>query len=122
MALNVLTVGLGGAIGAALRYLLGLLPIKSQSGFPWITFFINILGAFGIGLIACSVIKSNALSPRMVLFLKVGICGGFTTFSTFSLESYNLLSNGKVLVAIVYMISSVVCGVLATWAAFALVK
>lgn len=122
MALNVLSVGLGGAIGAVLRYVLGLLPIKSQSGFPWITFFINILGAFCIGIIACSVIKYNNLSPRMVLFLKVGICGGFTTFSTFSLESYNLLTSGKVFLAILYMILSVILGVFATWAAFALVK
>lgn len=122
MVLNVLSVGLGGAIGAVLRYLLGLLPVKTQSGFPWITFFINVLGAFCIGLIACSVIKTNTLSPRMVLFLKVGICGGFTTFSTFSLESYNLLSSGKVLTAILYMVFSVVCGVLATWAAFAMIK
>lgn len=122
MLQNILSVGLGGAIGAVLRYLLGLIPLKNNSGFPWITFVINVLGSFLIGIIAFSVLKSAPLSPRMVLFLKVGICGGFTTFSTFSLESYQLFSSGKIGIAVAYMLASFVCGILAVLCAAELVR
>ena len=109
--LDCLAVSLGGALGSVLRYLIGLIPVKEHFLFPIKTFVINILGCFVIGLIAALSLKSNTLNPRLVLFLKVGICGGFTTFSTFALESTTLLKNGHPGIAAVYMILSISVGI-----------
>ena len=109
--LDCLAVALGGAIGSVLRYLIGLIPLKEQALFPIKTFAINVLGCFVIGLIAALSLKSSNLNPRLVLFLKVGICGGFTTFSTFALESSNLLKNGHPGIAGLYMFLSIAVGI-----------
>lgn len=111
--LNCLVVGLGGFIGAVLRYLISLIPIKNPESFPINTFIINIIGAFAIGCIAFAGSKNENIDPKLLLFLKVGICGGFTTFSTFSLETAELIKGGSVLIAIMYIVASVVLGVLA---------
>jgi CrcB protein len=111
-----LIVGAGGCIGAVLRYLIGLLPVQPESGFPLKTFCINVLGAFLIGAVAALAAK-NALDPRLTLFLKVGICGGFTTFSSFALESSDLLAKGASWTAVVYMLLSVLVSLLAVLAA-----
>ena len=95
MLLNCVFVGLGGAAGSICRYLLGLLPLKPASGFPTITLCINIAGAFALGLIGALAGKYAKLNPQLLLFLRVGVCGGFTTFSTFSLESLVLLEDGR---------------------------
>ena len=109
--LNCLVVALGGGIGACLRYLIGLLPLKEPFTFPVKTLFINILGCFVIGLIAAIAAKTTSLSPRTVLFIKTGLCGGFTTFSTFALETETLLKTGHIGLAILYVALSVVVGV-----------
>lgn len=88
--LNCIFVGLGGFVGSILRYLVGLIPIKNPSDFPINTFLINVFGSLAIGVIACLAAKNSNLDSRLILFLKVGICGGFTTFSTFSLETASL--------------------------------
>ena len=111
--LNCLLVGLGGFIGAVLRYLISLIPIKNPESFPINTFIINIIGAFAIGCIAFAVSKNENIDPKLLLFLRVGICGGFTTFSTFSLETAELIQGGSVLTAVIYVIFSIVVGVLA---------
>ena len=95
MLLNCVFVGLGGAAGSICRYLLGLLPLKPVSGFPAITLCINIAGAFALGLIGALAGKYAKLNPQLLLFLRVGVCGGFTTFSTFSVETVVLLSHKK---------------------------
>ena len=82
--MNSLMVGLGGFIGANLRYWAGII-IPAKGALP-ITFFINIIGALLIGLVSGWAMKS-APNPQLVLFLKVGLCGGFTTFSSFSFGS-----------------------------------
>ena len=82
--LNCVIVGLGGFIGAVLRYLIGFIPIKNPDSFPINTFIINILGALIIGIIAFTAAKNQNLDAKLILFLKVGICGGFTTFFIFS--------------------------------------
>ena len=107
MLLNCVFVGLGGAAGSICRYLLGLLPLKPASGFPAITLCINIAGAFALGLIGALAGKYAKLNPQLLLFLRVGVCGGFTTFSTFSLESFTLLERGKWLLCGGYMFLSV---------------
>lgn len=109
--LNCLVVALGGGIGACLRYLIGLIPLKESFTFPVKTLFINLLGCFVIGLIAAIAAKTTSLSPRTVLFIKTGLCGGFTTFSTFALETETLLKTGHIGLAILYVALSVVVGV-----------
>lgn len=111
--LNCLAVGLGGFVGAVLRYLISLIPIKNPESFPINTFIINIVGAFAIGCIAFAMTKNENIDSRLLLFLKVGICGGFTTFSTFALETSELIKGGSVAVALIYVVASVVLSVLA---------
>ena len=114
--LNCLAVGIGGFIGAVCRYLMGLIPLRDSQGFPVITLLVNVLGAFLIGCIVSAAAKDGKLEPRMLLFLKTGICGGFTTFSTFALETTDLLGSGKPLLAVTYVLLSVVLGLVAVFA------
>ena len=109
--LNCLVVALGGGIGACLRYLIGLVPLKEPFTFPVKILFINLLGCFVIGLIAAIAAKTTSLSPRTVLFIKTGLCGGFTTFSTFALETETLLKTRHIGLAMLYVALSVVVGV-----------
>lgn len=113
--INCLVVGIGGFIGAVCRYLIGFIPVKSESLFPIKTLLINIVGAFVIGLITTLAIKHNYVNSRIVLMLKVGVCGGFTTFSTFAFETSDLIQNGHVIIALAYILLSVVLGVLAVY-------
>ena len=76
---------------------------------------INIIGSFLIGLIAAAAAKNGSLNPRIILFLKVGICGGFTTFSSFALETGDLVKNGNVGIAVLYAVLSMVLGVAAVF-------
>lgn len=112
--INCLIVGLGGAVGAVMRYLIGLLPFNPDNGFPIKTFIINVVGAFVIGIVAALAAK-NAMNPKLVLFLKVGICGGFTTFSSFALETDQLLMKGQSLTAVLYVLLSIFAGVMAVF-------
>lgn len=113
--LNCLAVGIGGFIGSVCRYLVGLIPLKDQSGFPYKTLAINIVGAFVLGLLSAYAAKNPNASPRLMLMLKVGVCGGFTTFSTFAYESTTLFSSGKSSMALIYVLISVIAGVLAVF-------
>ena len=109
--LNILSVGLGGFIGAVCRYLIGLIPINEITTFPIKTFAINVMGCIVIGVVTVVAAKNSSLSPHMLLFLKVGVCGGFTTFSTFALESADLIKNGNVMMSFLYVLGSVLVGV-----------
>lgn len=120
--MNCLLVGAGGMIGSVCRYLFGLLPIKAQSGFPINTLLINIIGAFCMGLAVAFFEKKGNLNPQLLLFLKIGICGGFTTFSTFSLEAVKLLQNGKFILALSYAVLSLTLCLAAVAGAMEIVK
>lgn len=113
--MGILCVGAGGALGAMGRYGLGLIPLGSE--LPLMTLLINFLGSVAIGAIVEVAALSQGTLPReAVLFLKVGLCGGFTTFSTFSLETLELMESGQWLAAGGYALASVtlcVAGVLA---------
>ncbi len=109
--LNILTVGLGGFVGATLRYLIGLIPVQEATAFPIKTLLINIVGCIAIGIISIAASKNHSINPHLILFLKVGVCGGFTTFSTFALETATLLKNGNAFTALIYMLGSVLIGV-----------
>lgn len=119
--LKCVLVGAGGFIGAVLRYLIGLIPIKANDSFPFKTLFINVAGAFMIGIITALAERKN-INPNLVLMLQVGVCGGFTTFSTFAYETSGLMKNGNTAQAVIYAVLSVVLCVLAVFAAQAAVK
>lgn len=100
---SILAVGAGGAIGAVLRYIISLIPFEGD--FPTATFLVNVLGAFALGFISGLVIDKD-VTKELELFFKTGMCGGFTTFSTFSLEAITLIQGGKAIMGIVYIILS----------------
>lgn len=108
--LECLFVGLGGFIGSVARYLIGLLAVETASGFPVKTFCINLLGSFILGIVSESALRDPGISRNLVLFLQIGVCGGFTTFSTFSSEALKLFTGGRQGVALSYMVLSVVLG------------
>lgn len=99
MLKNFLFVGLGGALGSMLRYGVNLLGAYFSLTALIPTFLVNCIGSFLIGLFAASVSKDSVM-----LFCTVGLCGGFTTFSTFSSQSIDLLQNGKIATASVYIV------------------
>ena len=101
---SVLLVGMGGALGAVGRYGLSLLPWRGE--FPLLTLLTNLLGAVLIGFIA-GLAGRGRLNPSAALFWKTGVCGGFTTFSAFSLETLALLERGKYATGALYACGSV---------------
>ena len=118
--LNFLIVGAGGFVGAAARYGISLLPLNERSVFPVNTLIINVVGAFAIGLISAAA-KHTGLDGRAVLFLKAGICGGFTTFSTFALETVTLFEQQHTAAALTYIVLSVALSTAAVYLAQAIV-
>src|SRR5580693_2390139 len=98
MSRIILLVGFGGALGSIGRYLAQQLAARYiLSTFPYGTFAVNILGCFVIGLIYGISARTGWLSPEWRIFLATGLCGGFTTFSTFSYESVMLMNDGEYL-------------------------
>ena len=112
--LQCLMVALGGGIGAMFRYLLGKINLPFETTFPILTLCINLIGAFIIGLVVSGAMKYT-VSENAVLFLKTGLCGGFTTFSTFSLESVTLIEQKNSIMAFCYIISSVLLCIIGVW-------
>ncbi|MFV5404411.1 MULTISPECIES: fluoride efflux transporter CrcB [unclassified Acinetobacter] len=107
-----LWVAMGGAVGASLRYAAGLWLFKPQMQFPWPTWWINILGCLCAGIFfACSQ-KYPILQQEARLFLMVGILGGFTTFSSFGLESFLLFKQGAMGLVVLYALSSLIIGII----------
>ena len=101
-------IALGSALGGAGRYLLGgLIQNWHGSSFPVGTLIVNISGSFLLGLISGYALESAAISAEVRAFLTIGICGGYTTFSTFSLETVNLLRDGDYARAASYLLLSV---------------
>ncbi|MDB5689002.1 MAG: fluoride efflux transporter CrcB [Sphingomonas bacterium] len=97
---------LGGAIGAGFRYHVGMIASRLIGfGFPWGTWFVNLGGGLLMGLLA-GMLSRTADGETLRLFLGVGVLGGFTTFSAFSLETYNMLARGEGLLAGAYAVSS----------------
>jgi CrcB protein len=112
-----LAVALGGALGSLLRYFVaGQVQSAVWPGFPLGIFFVNISGGFAMGIIAeLSALKLN-LSPELRAFLTVGILGGYTTFSSFSLDSALLIERGDYVSAAAYMSGSAILSVVALFA------
>ena len=111
-----IAVGLGGALGACLRMLIVLLVgASATSMFPWATFIINIAGSFAIGLVWGLWESSDWFAVWGRYFIVVGMLGGFTTFSAFSMEGVSLISSGRVVVASLYIAGSVVGCICLAW-------
>ena len=125
MLMNFLLVGMGSAIGGCARYGAGLLINANwRDAFPLGTFAINVMGSFAIGVLASWLSEASADAPENTykLLFMVGLCGGFTTFSSFSMETLNLLRSGQTAIALGYIASSVVLCVVATAIGYSLIK
>ena len=111
-----LLAGAGGFLGTCCRYLTNRFYLTYfKSTLPVATFTVNILGCFIVGLILGLMNKAGIVSPKLNAFLIVGFCGGFTTFSTFSYESFTLGMNGEFLSSLLYIVSSIILGLIAVW-------
>jgi CrcB protein len=120
---QLLFIALGGAGGALARHWLStFIHVSAQSHFPWGTLLVNVLGSFGIGIAYIAIVERGALHPDWRGITMVGFLGAFTTFSTFSLETLALLENGQAVLALGYVVASLVVCFLAVWAAAPLLR
>ncbi|MBR5846896.1 MAG: fluoride efflux transporter CrcB [Bacteroidaceae bacterium] len=111
MIKSLLIVGTGSFIGGAMRYLLStLMKSVCGQGFPWGTLMVNLLGCFLFGMLFAVFGKSSATDNMLYLLLTTGVCGGFTTFSTFANESVQMLQQGNTWGFVGYVATSVVAG------------
>lgn len=114
---------LGSGIGGGARFLIsGMFENPAGTGFPRGTFLVNISGSLVIGALWALSEKTKVLSPSASVFLMSGICGGFTTFSAFSLENMKLIQAGEYATAGIYALGSVMGGLIALWAGMTLMK
>ncbi len=120
MLKNILLVGLGGALGSMLRYAFSYW--FKHSSFPLASFLVNIIGSFIIGLVFAYALRYESFALNWRLFLAAGICGGFTTFSAFSLESLQLLQQQRIGLFFIYVMGSLLLGLAATWLGYGLMK
>lgn len=123
MIRNILLVGLGGGIGSMARYLCQRwFADNYPHHFPWGTFAVNITGCLLIGIFWGLTFKSFTGNENWKLFLMTGLCGGFTTFSAFTLEGIGLLKEQRLALFFSYAIASVVLGLAATYAGMKLIR
>ena len=108
---NILAVGAGSFLGGAARYLVTLAMKGVGKGFPWATLAVNLAGCFLIGLLWGVFSKNGTEGSSWALFLTVGLCGGFTTFSTFSKEALMMLQGGNIWGFAGYVAISVIAGI-----------
>ena len=118
----ILAIGMGSFLGGISRYLLSLyIQQKFSSSFPFGTLVVNIIGCFLIGIILGLTDKGN-LTQEWRLFFATGIIGGFTTFSAFSGETINMLQDGQLWYAILYIAVSLIVGLIATFIGISIIK
>lgn len=121
--MNYLIIALGGGIGSALRYAVSKFVQDSTNGaFPYHTFAVNIVGYLLIGLFYGLAARGHLGNNTTTLLLTTGLCGGFTTFSTFCNENIALLRGDNAFVALVYVASSVFCGLLAVMLGYLIIE
>lgn len=117
--MNLLLVALGSALGGVGRYLVSTLVV-SRGGFPSATLTVNVLGALAIGLLSGVLARGQGCAEAIRAFAVVGLCGGFTTFSTFSNETFGLLEAGRYGILAAYVAASLLGGLAAVALGFAL--
>lgn len=110
---------MGGFIGAVLRFLLSLIPLKTN--FPFMTFFINLSGAVLIGIVAGAAVCIPNISSHLILFFRAGVCGGYTTLSGMSMEILDLFRSHHGAIAFVYIVLTITLCVLGALAGETLV-
>ena len=122
--LSVILVGLGGLIGSVLRYLIAVLYSRHSpsTAIPYGTLTVNIVGCLVIGIVYGLSERFHLLTPNWRLFLATGICGGFTTFSSFAYENVTMLQQSNYIGFAVYSISSFVLCLLAAFAGISIIK
>jgi len=120
---KIIIVGAGSSLGGMARYLVSrAMQSLCHAAFPWGTLLVNILGCFIIGLVYGLIDKDFQMSEGMKLFITVGFCGGFTTFSTFMHENFTLFNSSKYVALALYTASSIVTGFAAIYFAYRLVR
>ncbi|MEV4606314.1 fluoride efflux transporter CrcB [Neorhizobium sp. LMR1-1-1.1] len=118
---NILLAALGGAIGSVLRYLVGVFSVRwFGPAFPWGTLTVNVIGSFIIGLSVEMIARRFDASMELRVFIVTGIIGGFTTWSSFSLDTMVLFERGAITAAAAYVIGSLVVSFAAVFAGLAL--
>lgn len=116
-------VALGGAVGASCRYGVGVLAAPFGSGhFPWGTFSVNVVGSFVLGVLVAMMTFSWSPSHEMRAFIVVGVLGGFTTFSAFSLEVILLIERDRLALAAIYLLGTVALSVAGLFAGLRLTR
>ena len=120
--MNVLWIAIGGALGSVLRYAISMALQGGTGLFPLGTMTVNILGSLLLGALFAMQEGNSPITNEMWLLLSVGLCGGFTTFSTFGLETYVLWKEKHVVEAVLYMMSSLVAAPASIALGYALMK
>lgn len=117
---TIIAVGLGGFIGSVLRYLVSRLTTGVDfASLPLGTLTVNVLGCFVLGLLTGLFERTGNLSPELRLLLTTGLCGGFTTFSTFMGENFSMARNGQFMLMAAYLIISLALGFVLFFAGYA---
>lgn len=117
-----LVVGIGGALGAVLRYTMSQLLPYTKSGLPLATLLVNVIGSFLIGVLYVLIVERSGDAGLWRELLIVGLCGGFTTFSAFSMETLHLWQSGQIQTALIYIVLSVVFCIVAALVAVSLTR
>lgn len=121
--LNIFAVFLGGGTGAVMRYLTGIIVMRNlHYNIPAATFLVNIIGSLFIGFLYVIFIDKYDLNPSVKFALTIGFCGGLTTFSTFSLEIFEMIEHAQFLNAFVYALLSVIICVVSVWIGVSIAK
>ena len=121
--MNLLLIAIGGALGSVARYLFSSAVLRATGSlFPVGTFAVNAVGCFVFGIIAGAAEQRVALPPEVRAFVLIGILGGFTTFSSYSFESFTLIRDGQFLWAAINLAGQVVIGVVGVAVGFAIMR
>ncbi len=122
---NIIFVGLGGALGSITRYLVSIFEkyyFKAEYSLPLATLSVNLIGSFIIGCFLSKLLQPNFQHSAWTSFMVIGLLGGFTTFSSFSAENIKLIMEGKIFLAILYIFISITIGLLMTYLGFLLAR
>ncbi len=117
--MTVLLVAIGSALGGVGRYLVSS-AFNASSGFPWGTFGVNVVGSLAIGTLSGCLAHASGNAAAVRTFAVVGFCGGFTTFSTFSNETFRMLENGQWTMLCAYVFGTLAAGLAATSIGYAI--